>query len=282
LTRPHLVLVAALGSLVFGWIFTHSFVVLVAGVCAVDWFVVNALNRFSDFDEDAKNRLALHDLELPRRPLTLAQPMAIVGTAIAAGHLVCPELTALRVAAHACGLAYNWPLFPLSRRLKSVYVVKNLASATGFLLTAFGYPLCLAWAGRLPCRPDLGWTGLVLLGVFFFLYELTFELLFDLRDRQGDAAAGVRTIATVHGSRRTGGVVAVLLSVASGLLAAGYLFEWVPLRMLVLVVGPAVTALLWWKSKVAVDERTCVGHCLATCSLLCAYLIWAFLELPGA
>jgi len=56
-------------------------------------------------------------------------------------HLAAPMLTPWRLAYHLLGASYNFKL--VGRRLKHVYGVKNVASAAGFLLTGFAYPLAL-------------------------------------------------------------------------------------------------------------------------------------------
>ena len=42
---------------------------------------------------------------------------------------------------HALGLVYNWNMLPRRTRIKQLYMLKNITSAVGFLLTCFVYPL---------------------------------------------------------------------------------------------------------------------------------------------
>ena len=55
--RLHIVAIAALGTLTFGWLFTGHHPWFLALVCATDWFVVNLLNRIVDLKEDQANQI---------------------------------------------------------------------------------------------------------------------------------------------------------------------------------------------------------------------------------
>ena len=57
ISRLHIVAIAALGTLTFGWLFTGERPWLLAAVCALDWFLVNLLNRVVDLKEDAANQI---------------------------------------------------------------------------------------------------------------------------------------------------------------------------------------------------------------------------------
>src|SRR5579863_10338767 len=57
-TRAHIVAIASLGTLTFGWLFTGERPWLIAAVSALDWFLVNLLNRVVDLREDAQNGVA--------------------------------------------------------------------------------------------------------------------------------------------------------------------------------------------------------------------------------
>ena len=57
ISRLHIVAIAALGTFTFGWIFTGQYPLLLAGICALDWFLVNLLNRVVDHEEDRANAI---------------------------------------------------------------------------------------------------------------------------------------------------------------------------------------------------------------------------------
>jgi hypothetical protein len=57
ISRLHIVAVAALGTFTFGWLFSGAHLWLLSGVCALDWFLVNLLNRVVDLKEDQANQI---------------------------------------------------------------------------------------------------------------------------------------------------------------------------------------------------------------------------------
>src|SRR5690349_24400158 len=56
--RLHIVAIAALGCFTFGWLFTGHYPWVVTVACALDWFLVNLLNRVVDLREDEANAIA--------------------------------------------------------------------------------------------------------------------------------------------------------------------------------------------------------------------------------
>ena len=56
ISRLHIVAIAALGTFTFGWVFTGQHPWLIAAVSALDWFLVNLLNRVVDIPEDRANQ----------------------------------------------------------------------------------------------------------------------------------------------------------------------------------------------------------------------------------
>ena len=200
ISRLHIVAIAALGTLTFGWLFTGSYPWLLALICALDWFIVNLLNRVVDLAEDRVNRITgVAFVDRNRRAIIIAGFSLLIGSLIVSA-IVSPLLTVLRVIYHTLGLAYNWPILPGSRRIKELYFWKNTASAMGFIITVFLYPLSLvAWGTDPGLAPGITPATLWLSGAFFILFELSYEVIYDLRDEPGDRAAGVRTYPVVHG-----------------------------------------------------------------------------------
>ena len=96
------------------------------------------------------------------------------------------------------GLIYSMPLLPKRfgyRRLKEIPVLKSL-------LVAFAWALPPA---LLPVYISGATPSLVTLAVILFFFSLVFinTVLFDIRDLEGDRAAGVRTIPVLLGITRT-------------------------------------------------------------------------------
>lgn len=281
LFRPHIVAIAALGTLVFGWLFTGTWCIALASIVGLDWFLVNLVNRVVDRDEDAVNRVAGTGFAARHRRVLTAGSLALLAASFVVVQVVEPSIWPLRVAYHLLGFAYNFPLIPVRAgrriRLKRVYLVKNVASATGFLLTVFGYPL-LARAADVAVE----WSTVTTLAAFFFCSELAYEVLYDLRDVAGDRAAGVPTFPVVHGERVGRAIVVGLLGASALSLAVGHavgVLEW---RAFVLIAGPAVQggAFRRMVRRGGVTERDCVRLTWIGAGLLLAYVGWVVAGLP--
>jgi 4-hydroxybenzoate polyprenyltransferase len=275
-SRLHIVAIAALGTFTFGWLFSGEHLWLLSAVCALDWFLVNLLNRVVDLKEDEANRIAGTDFVARHRKLILVGGFAaLLGSLIALAPIL-RWVTALRLAYHLLGFAYNWPLFRGGRRLKQLYFWKNTASATGFMLTVFGYPLVAAG------HAHLGWAAIAAASAFFFLFELSYEVIYDLRDAPGDAAADVRTYPVVHGERGAVRVIDALIFTASAALVAGYATGLLPWRVFIMIVAPAAQ---WFLYKRALRRGVTSGDCIRItwlgAALLAGYHLWIAAGLPG-
>src|SRR5690606_3867192 len=155
-----------------------------AGICALDWFIVNLLNRVVDLDEDRVNRITgVAFVDAHRRAIVAAGFGLLAASLVVVALALPPELTWLRLGYHALGLAYNWPVLPGRRRIKQLYFWKNTASAAGFILTVFLYPLALVGWGADPSAlaPGITAATIALSGAFFILFELSYEVIYDLR-----------------------------------------------------------------------------------------------------
>jgi len=245
IARFHIVLIATLGTLTFGWLMTGRYAVAAAGLCALDWFLVNLFNRLTDLKEDLQNGVpGTERVARGRRLLAWVGGVLLVGS-FTASALVHPWLLPFRVLVQALGFAYNYPLIPMPpgwsrRRFKEVYAWKNMSSALIFIVTCFGYPL--AWSGR---APRLGWPGTALLALFFFLFELSYEIFYDLRDLPGDREAGVPTFPVVHGVPTSMRIIDGLLLASATVIAVGVGLGWLGLREGLMVVAPLVQWLVY-------------------------------------
>jgi len=269
--RLHIVAIAALGCFTFGWIFTGQRPWGASALCALDWFLVNLLNRVVDLKEDRANGIVGADFVAAHRRAIL-----VAGFSLLAGSLMlAPALLPLRLAYHALGFAYNWPLFAGARRIKQLYFWKNTASATGFLLTVFGYPLAL---GPRVVPPGT----IVASAAFFFLFELSYEIIYDLRDAPGDAAADVRTYPVVHGVRYASYLVDSLCVISLSILASAYVAHVVPWRIAILGVGPLLQIFIYKRFvKRGITSRDCINLTWLGAVLLIAYHGWVLAGLPG-
>ena len=159
-----------------------------------------------------------------------------MGGSLVALHFVWPALTPYRVAVHVIGLGYNYDLVPTPRgfsRFKEIYFLKNFGSSVLFVLTCFVYPLMLG-APRV-----MSWPAIASLVVFFVPFELTYEILYDLRDLEGDRAEGIPTYPVVHGPERARQIIDGLLVLAVVSLVVGIGMRWLGVREALMLAAPA-------------------------------------------
>lgn len=280
--RLHIVAIAAMGTFTFGWLFTGRHLWSLALLCALDWFLVNLLNRVVDLPEDRQNRIVGTDFVAGHRGLLVALGFGVLFASLIATAVLVPALTPLRVGYHALGLAYNWPLLPGRRRIKQLYFWKNTASATGFMLTVFGYPLAIAGWSLHALAPGIGLATLAWSAVFFFLFELSYEVIYDLRDAPGDRTAGVRTYPVVHGEHGAVRVIDGLLAGSMAALVIGWATGALPWRIFIMICAPLVQLVLYKRFvRRGVTSRDCIGLTWLGAALLVSYHLWIAVGLPG-
>ncbi len=282
-SRLHIVAIAALGTFTFGWLFFDRYPWLLAGVCALDWFLVNLLNRVVDLPEDRANAIAGTDFVARHRRAILWGGFGVLFGSLVAMHLVVPAITPLRAGYHLLGFAYNWPVFPGRRRIKQLYFWKNTASAIGFMLTVFGYPIA-TWgiAAHVPLAHGITIATVACASAFFFLFELSYEVIYDLRDAPGDATAGVRTYPVVHGERGAVRIIDVLIGTSIAILAVGFATGVVPWRIAVMGVAPLLQLFLYKRAlQRTITSSDCVQITWLGAGLLVAYHLWVVAGLPG-
>jgi 4-hydroxybenzoate polyprenyltransferase len=281
-SRVHIVAIGGLGTFTFGWLFTGRHLWLLSAVSALDWFLVNLLNRVVDLPEDTHNRIVGTDFVARHRRAILWLGVGILFASFGAVHLVAPAITPLRFAFHALGFAYNWPLLPGRRRIKQLYFWKNTASATGFMLTVFGYPLAGVWSGAMSLAGGVATATILFSAAFFFPFELSYEVIYDLRDAPGDAAADVRTYPVVHGARGAVRIIDALLASSLAALALGYGVGAVPWRIAVMGAAPALQLVLYKRCLTrGITSSDCVRITWLGAVLLAAYHLWVLAKLPG-
>ena len=288
LGRLHIVSIGAVGTLTFGWLLTGRYPWLLGALSGLDWFLVNLLNRVVDLPEDTANRIAGTELAHRHRRGILVAGFTLLFASLLLGHALAPRVTALRVAFHLLGLGYNWPLLPRRRRIKQLYFWKNAASATGFVLTVFAYPLaadgCWPFGPTTAAMPSGISPATVALAVAFFVpFELSYEVIYDLRDVAGDRAAGLRTFPVVHGTRGAMRIVVGLLLGSLAPLGVGYALGLVPWRLVIMGAAPLIQlAATELRLRRGIDARFCIGLTWLGVALLVTYHLWFLGHLPGS
>lgn len=285
IVRLHITVIAALGLFTFGWLFTGRYPWVLTGVCALDWTIVNLLNRVVDLREDRINVIRGTRFVNEHRGTLLVLACGVLGISLVLVHLVNPHITALRVAYHLLGGAYNWRVLPGGRRLKDLYFWKNTASAAGFIITLFGYPLATARLGAAPSPfpPGITWVSVLLSALFFFLFELSYEVIYDLRDVKGDALAGIRTYPAVHGVRTAVRIVDGLILSSMGVLLLGHVLGRLPWRIFIMIIPPAILFGLYKRAirRGGVTAEDCIRFTWLGSALIVLYHLWVVLGLPG-
>jgi len=284
ISRLHIVAIAALGTFTFGWLFTGEYSWSLAAICALDWFLVNLLNRVVDLKEDQLNHIVGTDFVARHRRTILVGGFGLLFGSLITVYFIAPELTLLRIGYHTLGFAYNWPLLPGGRRIKQLYFWKNTASAMGFVLTVFLYPLADAGWGMSPAQLAPGITPLTIVfaASFFVLFELSNEVIYDMRDAPGDAAAGVQTYPVVHGVRGAVRIIDGLIVTSLAFLFVGYALRIVPWRIFIMFAAPVMQLVIYKRAlKRGLEARDCVGLTWLGAALLAAYHLWVVAGLPG-
>jgi 4-hydroxybenzoate polyprenyltransferase len=257
IARYHIVLVAMTASVVFGWLMTGRYAWTLSLIVGLDWFLINLMNRITDIDEDLKNKIqGTERVARRKRALTFASFALMIGS-IVGTHLIWPALTPYRVAVQIIGLGYNYDIVPTPKglsRFKEIYFLKNFGSSVLFVLTCFCYPLA-----RDPAARIMAWPAIVALALFFVPFELTYEILYDLRDLEGDRAEGIPTYPVVHGPLTARRIIDALLAFSALVLVAGLLTRALGAREALMLAAPALQ-LVFYRPRFArgLTPRDCI------------------------
>jgi 4-hydroxybenzoate polyprenyltransferase len=231
---------------VFGWTFTGKYAWALTIVVAVDWFLINLANRITDIEEDLANGIPGTERVARAKTALIALCLALGISSFVVTNFVWPALTPWRVAVQIIGLAYNYRLVPTPsgwKRFKEIYFLKNFMSAVLFVLTCFVYPLVAIDAPRL-----VPFGTVVVLALFFVPFELTYEILYDLRDLEGDRAEGIPTYPVVHGALTARRIIDALLALAGVVLLVGFAMRLVGARELLMLFAP-IAQLVFYRPR---------------------------------
>ena len=284
ISRIHITTIAALGVFTFGWLFVGTYQWLITAVCALDWYIVNLINKTVDLEEDSANEITGTVFVHRKRRLLLSIVFPFLLVSLIVVHFLNPAITGLRIACHVLGFFYNFPLLPGKRRLKQIYFWKNNASAVGFLITVFGYPLATAcWGNQPHCfPPGISWATVMFSAVFFYLFEISYEVIYDLRDVKGDSVAGIRTYPVVHGIPKAIHIVDGLMFTSIVVLSMGYMLAFVPWRIFVMGAAPFLQFVFYKNAmRRGITAKDCIRITWMGVAMLVTYHLWVVAGLPG-
>jgi 4-hydroxybenzoate polyprenyltransferase len=282
--RVHIVAIAACATLTFGYVFKGEYPVGLALLCGFDWCIVNLLNRATDVEEDRLNGIAATEFVARHARAVVTVSLAALGLSLVVGFVALPwALAAVRVGFHLLGLGYSYRIVPTPRglrRFKDLYVFKNSMSAVMFVLSVGLYPIL-----GMPAALTLSPWGVAAVLTYFFLFEHTFEVLYDLRDVAGDRAVGVPTYPVVHGPRVSASIVYALCGLSVLPLAIARGAGALSTRELLLAAAPLAQGMfLWHRSPERVSREDCIGVTYAGVGALLFYLagtaVWQRAGLP--
>jgi 4-hydroxybenzoate polyprenyltransferase len=175
-------------------------------------FSVYNMNRKTDEEEDSVNRAERYAFTKQfERPLFYGAIAAYIAAALIASTFG-PHAVLVTLVPLIAGILYSMPILPRCigyRRLKEIPVMKNLVVGGSWSLILVLLP-CIASGAPIT-------LATILCLLFFFTYAFIASSLPDMRDREGDAIAGVRTIPVLIGVERTKSILALLNWISAGI-----------------------------------------------------------------
>ena len=264
-----------LAALVFGWLFDGAFHAGPPLLVGLDWFLLNLWNRLADIPEDRRNGVAGAGFAAAHRVALGWGALAAYVISLPLSALYGWPLAAFRLLFQAGGYAYSFRPTRLPR-LKEVYLVKNFVSGVLFLISVFGYPLLANGSARSPSFLEVAW-----LMAFFLPLEITYELLYDLRDVSGDRAEGIKTVAVVKGEQGTRRLIGWLLAASAAALVVGFATRALAFAELVMVAAPLQQwILVRGPLRQGVTQRGAVFATWLGASQLASFAVWVAAGLP--
>ncbi len=117
---------------------------------------------------------------------------------------------------------------------------------------------------------------------FFLFFEVSYEIIYDLRDIKGDAIALLRTYPVVHGELATVYIIDILLFCSVMTLCLGYLFCIVPWRIFIMAGAPILQFVLYKKAlQRGIVARDCIIITWLGVSMFVVFNLWVLADLPG-
>lgn len=283
--RLHIIAIAICATLVFGFVLTGELHTAPALLGGLDWLLINLLNRVSDVEEDTANAIRGTERLVGRHRQVLAGWVGLLVASVVVGHLVAPELTGWRAAVQLVGVGYSYRIVPAGRalkRFKDLYFFKNFMSALLFVATCLVYPVVVSGG----FAPGYSWASFVALAVFFVPFEITYEILYDLRDLEGDRLAKVPTYPVVHGVAVSVRIIDALLIASFAVLVVAVAAGLLGLREGLMIAAPVVQV-AFYKPRLrrGLTTRDCIALTWLGAGLLMTWLVgthvWVAAGLPA-
>lgn len=277
IVRYHITLVAMMAVVVFSFLLTGRYNLWLPLLVGADWFLINMTNRVTDIDEDQKNGIAGTAWVARQKKAFLALCIFVFAATLSLTFSFARPLFWLHVLVQAIGVGYNYRLVPTPRglrRFKELYFFKNFMSACLFVITCIVYPLALANfkmvlpLGALPCFI-----------VFFLAFEITYEILYDLRDVKGDRDEHIPTYPVIHGELTARRIIDALLVVSVAPMLLAFALRWIGVRELLMVAAPVIQFLFYRpRYNRGLTPRDCIQITHLGSGLLIFYLVgtWAW------
>lgn len=289
--RLHIIAIAVTAALVFGKVLTSELWLAVALLGGLDWLLINLLNRVSDVEEDSANKIRGTERLVGRHTQVLVVWVALLAASMVTGFLVAPELTWLRGLVQLVGIGYSYRIVPTPgglKRFKDLYFFKNFMSAMLFVATCLFYPVLVARAAGLGhggFAAGYDWVSFAALALFFVPFEITYEILYDLRDLEGDRLARVPTYPVVHGEATSTKIIDALLLLALVVLPVAVVAGLLGVRELLMAVAVVIQFAFYKpRMKRGLTTRDCIQLTWLGAGLLLVWLggtsVWEAAGLP--
>ena len=168
-------------------------------------YSVYSLNRLTDQEEDAVNAPERSIFVKGNERFLLAAAAVSYIVALVLGWLESPFAALILLFPIISGIAYSKNIFSAVGipRLKDIFLVKSL-------IVASSWAVCAAFLPVLYLSGNFIKLGFIF--PFFFIKMFINTVLFDVRDVEGDALNGVRTIPVVIGIKRTRQILLLIQS----------------------------------------------------------------------
>jgi len=161
-------------------------------------FAVYNLNRKTDEEEDAINHSERFSFTKKHEKLLFYSAITAYAAALVIAAYYGPATLLIAIFPLSSGIFYSLPILPARfgfRRIKEIPLMKSFLVAMAWALPPVLLPVYAAGA-------SIGRITMILI-LFFFTLVFINTVLFDMRDIEGDAQSGVRTIPVILGFART-------------------------------------------------------------------------------